>query len=206
MDNNTLTLRQQLELLIAQMPPDKVSVGQIRDMAGRDGLLVVVALLTLVFMVPVSIPGVSTVFGAAILLIGISRLWSRPLWLPGKVAKKSLPSDKIRLAMIKGMVWLPRLEKISHSHRLQILISGPVAQRLNDAAIVLAALLLMAPFGFIPFSNTLPGIALLFLAVGLIQRDGAAVLLGHLANLATMIYFAGLIGGGGILIQNLLQK
>ena len=50
------------------------------------------------------------------------------------------------------------------------------------------------------------GPALLFLAVGLIQRDGAAVLLGHLANVASIVYFGVLIGGGGMMIQNMLQN
>jgi len=77
---------------------------------------------------------------------------------------------------------------------------------INDGGLILGAVLLMAPFGFIPFSNTVPGIALLFLAVGLIQRDGAAVLLGHLANVASIVYFGVLIGGGGMMIQNMLQN
>ena len=36
------------------------------------------------FLIPVSIPGVSTVFGAAILLVGVSRLSGRQLWLPAR--------------------------------------------------------------------------------------------------------------------------
>jgi hypothetical protein len=81
-----------------------------------------------------------------------------------------------------------------------------VQDLINNLAFILAALLLMAPFGFIPFSNTLPGLALLFYAVGLIQRDGGAMLLGHLANIATLIYFGILIGGGGVAVHELLQR
>jgi hypothetical protein len=55
----------------------------------------------------------------------------------------------------------------------------------------------MAPFGFIPFSNTLPALAIIFLALGMMERDGGSVILGHLANVATIIYFGFLIGGGG---------
>ncbi|WP_370260750.1 exopolysaccharide biosynthesis protein [Limnobacter sp.] len=204
--NPERTLGEQLQYIIGQLPEQHVTVGQIRDLVGREGLLILVALLTLVFMVPVSIPGVSTVFGAAILLVGVSRLFKRNLWLPSRVSDKKVPVDSLRAALQKGMVWVPRLEKISRPHRLNSLASGPVANAINDCALILAALLLMAPFGFIPFSNTLPGLALLFFAVGLIQRDGAAVLLGHLANLATMAYFGVLIGGGGVLIQQFLSS
>ncbi|WP_414010834.1 exopolysaccharide biosynthesis protein [Limnobacter sp.] len=209
--NNTpnfeeLPLGDQIKQVIAQLPTHTVSLGEILDLVGRDGMLLLVAFLTLVFMVPVSIPGVSTIFGAAILLIGTSRIFGRTLWLPKRFKERALPADKLRNALEKGLVWIPRLEKISKPHRMAGLTTGRVMNMLNDGGLILGALLLMAPFGFIPFSNTVPGIALLFLAVGLIQRDGTAVLLGHLANLASIVYFGVLIGGGGMVIQNLLHN
>ena len=47
----------------------------------------------------------------------------------------------------------------------------------------------MAPFGFVPFSNTLPGIAVLLLALGMIQRDGLVVMAGYVMMFGTMVYF-----------------
>src|SRR3546814_13309755 len=70
-------------------------------------------LLTLVFLIPVSIPGVSTVFGAAILLVGISRLIGRPLWLPARLRDKALPADRLRPGLTGGMTWVRWLERIS---------------------------------------------------------------------------------------------
>ena len=209
--NNTpnfdeLPLGDQIKQVIAQLPTSTVSLGEILDLVGRDGMLLLVAFLTLVFMVPVSIPGVSTIFGAAILLIGVSRIFGRTLWLPKRFKERALPADKLRNALEKGLVWIPRLEKISKPHRMAWLTTGHGMNIINDGGLILGAVLLMAPFGFIPFSNTVPGIALLFLAVGLIQRDGAAVLLGHLANVASIVYFGVLIGGGGMMIQNMLQN
>ncbi|MGH3090365.1 MAG: exopolysaccharide biosynthesis protein, partial [Rubrobacteraceae bacterium] len=58
---------------------------------------------------------------------------------------------------------------------------------------VLGGVLLMAPFGFVPFSNTLPGLAILFLAIGMLQRDGVFVAFGYIAIVATIVYFAALI-------------
>lgn len=199
------SLGEQIKLVIEKLPADKVTLGEILELVGKEGLLLLVAFLTLVFMVPVSIPGVSTVFGAAILLVGVSRMFGRALWLPKRFREHSIPVDKLKGALEKGQKWIPRLEKISKPHRMAWMANGPGISRINDAAIVLGAVLLMAPFGFIPFSNTIPGIALLFLSVGLIQRDGAAVLLGHLANLATIAYFSVLIGGGGMMIKDMFQ-
>jgi hypothetical protein len=156
--NDSASLGEQLAAIISDLPQDHLTLRELLDVFGDEGLLLLTMLLTLVFLIPVSIPGVSTVFGAAILLVGISRLFGR-------------------------------------------------AQNLfNNLAFILAALLLMAPFGFVPFSNTLPALALLFFSAGLIQRDGVAVLLGHLANVGTIIYFGILIGGGSVAAHELFQR
>jgi hypothetical protein len=200
------TLGVQIEKAIASLPEGDISLGSMLQHFGQQGLLVLTVLLTLVFMIPVSIPGVSTVFGAAILLIGISRLSGKPLWLPARLRDRPLPSDRLRHALQGGMRWVQRLAKISKPHRLAGLVDGRLVELFNNLAFILGALLLMAPFGFIPFSNTLPGLALLCFAVGLLQRDGVAVLIGHLANLATIIYFSILLGGGGLVIKELLER
>lgn len=199
-------LGEQLASIIESLPEDKLTLGELLDVFGDEGLLLLTMLLTLVFLIPVSIPGVSTVFGAAILLVGVSRLIGRPLWLPARLKDKSLPADKLRPGLARGMAWVRRLEKISRPHRLRAFVDGRLQDLTNNLAFILAALLLMAPFGLIPFSNTLPGLALLFYAVGLIQRDGGAMLLGHLANIATIIYFGILIGGGGVAVRELFQR
>jgi hypothetical protein len=200
------SLGDQLERIIEDLPVDKLSLGEILERFGPQGLLLLSALLTLVFLIPVSIPGVSTVFGAAILLVGVSRLFNRPLWLPSRIRERSLPAERLRPALTKGMTWVRKLEKISRPHRLSVLAEGRIVDVFNNLAFILAALLLMAPFGFIPFSNTIPGVALLFYAIGLMQRDGGAILLGHLANIATMAYFSVLIGGGSVAIMELFRR
>jgi len=200
------SLRAQLEAIIERLPTGSLTLGELLAEIGDEGLLVLSILLTLVFLIPVSIPGVSTVFGAAILLVGISRLSGRPLWVPRRLAARALPADRLRPALTRGMAWVRRLERVSRPHRLPALADGRGMALLNNLAFVFAALLLMAPFGFVPFSNTIPALALLLYAVGFIQRDGGAVLLGHLATIGTVVYFSVLIGGGGLAVQQLWQR
>lgn len=200
------TLGEQLERVIHDLPSDSLTLGELLDVFGDEGLLLLTMLLTLVFLIPVSIPGVSTVFGAAILLVGISRVLGRPLWLPSRIRHRALPAAKLRPGLQQGIVWVRRLERISRPRRLHALVEGRARLQLTNLAFIVAALLLMAPFGFVPFSNTLPALALLLYAVGIMQRDGGAVLLGHLANIATVIYFGILIGGGGVALREIWQR
>ena len=200
------SLGEQLTQVIDKLPPDTLSLQELLDVFGDEGLLLVTVLLTLVFLIPVSIPGVSTVFGAAILLVGISRLIRRPIWLPARLRARSLPADKLRPGLTSGLGWVRRLEKISRPHRMRFLVDGVVPRIINDLAFIFAAVMLMMPFGLVPFSNTLPALALLLYAIGFIQRDGIAVLLGHLANIGTVVYFGVLISGGGLAAREILQR
>lgn len=200
------TLGEQLDRVIRDLPGESLTLGELLDVFGDEGLLLLTMLLTVIFLIPVSIPGVSTVFGAAILMVGISRVIGRPLWLPTRVRNRALPVARLRPGLEQGMAWVHRLEKISRPRRLNGLVDGRARGQLTNLAFVLAAVLLMAPFGFVPFSNTLPALALLLYSVGMMQRDGGAVLLGHLANIATIVYFAVLIGGGGVALRELWQR
>lgn len=204
-DADAKSFGEKLNIVIGQLPPDQVTLAEIRDLVGQEGLLLLTAFLTLVFMIPVSIPGVSTVFGAGILLIGMSRFFRTGLWLPGFIAERRLPSEKLRAGLIQGSKWLHRLERISKPHRMNRLAGSGLVDTANSAAMILGAVLLMAPFGLIPFSNTLPALALLFFAIGLLQRDGLCILFGHLANVATIIYFAVLVVGGGVAIHEVFK-
>lgn len=191
---------------IDSLPPGGVTLGEIRDLIGREGLMLLTAFLTIIFLVPVSIPGVSTVFGGGILLLSISRLFSRPLWLPQTIGRRKVSTEKLRGGMERGLRAFQRLERISRPHRMPWLMRSRFANAINNFGLILGAVLLMAPFGLIPFSNTLPAIGILFLAIGILQRDGVCILLGHLSNIASIIYFSLLIGGGAVALRELWER
>ena len=200
------SLGQKIELIIQKLPPKHVNFIEIVEIVGKDSLILLAVFLSLIFLVPVSIPGVSTVFGAGILLIGITRLLNLKPWLPEVIAKRQMSSELLRDGLGRALVWFRRLEKISRPHRLPQLAAAGWVIPVNHLAFIFAALLLMLPFGLVPFSNTLPAMALNFFCTGMLQRDGFFMLLGHLTNFVTVIYFGVLIGISGWSIYELLQR
>lgn len=197
------SLGEKIELIIDRLPPDEVTLHEIIEIVGVDSLLLLTIFLSLIFLAPVSIPGVSTVFGLGIILIGVTRLFALRPWLPAKVAHRKLSASKLREGFTRSLAWFRRLEKISRPHRLPGLTAGSGVMVMNNLAFIFAALLLMAPFGFVPLSNTLPALGLILLAVGMMQRDGALVLLGYGANAATVLYFGVLVAFGGLSLHQL---
>jgi hypothetical protein len=67
-----------------------------------------------------------------------------------------------------------------------------LVNRINGLALIAGGVLLLFPLSFIPFSNTLPGVAILLLAIGMLQRDGYFIIGGYALLIATVIYFGGL--------------
>ncbi|WP_208280790.1 exopolysaccharide biosynthesis protein [Massilia oculi] len=203
---NSAPISQTLRALVRSLPRTGITLSELIQRVGNDGLLILVTLLTLVFLIPVSIPGVSTVFGAAILLISVSRLFGRNLWIPSKIEHRIIGTRKLRPLLRKALSWLKKLERVSRPNRIQWLVAGGTVAVINNLALILGAVLLMMPFGLIPFSNTFPAVAILFLAIGLLQRDGLCILLGHVSNVVTILYFAVLIGGGGLAIREVFNR
>lgn len=205
METGCLTFSTKIRTVIDVLPSDGVDVAKIRDLLGHEGLMLITAFLTIPFMIPVSIPGLSTVFGSVILLIGFSRIAGRNLWLPKRIEQRRIPTDKLRAGLHQGFVFFHRLERLARPCRLKWFVSQGLPGICNNFSLVTGAILLMAPFGLIPFSNTLPALALLFLSIGSLQQDGLWILMGHLANFITIAYFAFLIGGGSLLIHGIFQ-
>jgi hypothetical protein len=83
------------------LPANRVTLNEIRDIPGKDALLLLAASLTIIFLIPVSVPGVSTLYIGAILLIGVSRLLKGNLWVPKRLLQRELPAEKLRACLDK---------------------------------------------------------------------------------------------------------
>lgn len=191
-----------LTSIINDIHGDTITLRKLLERCGREGMLLVCAIACLPFLIPVSIPGVSTVFGAAIVLLSMALFLDRLPWLPQRILDKDLDANKLKPVLHKGVGMVGKLDRWLQP-RWSGLTTSPM-QRVNSAVLVFGGLLLMAPLGLIPFSNTVPAVGILLLTVGMMQRDGVFVLLGYLGHVLTVVYFGVLaylawVGGNFVL-------
>jgi hypothetical protein len=173
---------------------EKIRLRTLLELAGEQGLLFFCALLTIPFLLPVSVPGVSTVFGVVIILIGIGVTLNRVPWLPHMVMEREFKTIDLIPALQKGAQLFTRLDKWVRP-RLRILTHGVTVNRFNGLVLTLGGVLLLFPLGLVPLSNTLPALVILFLAIGILQRDGLFIIFGYGMLAVTVIYFSGLAMG-----------
>lgn len=169
-----------------------VTLRELLGLLGEQGLLVFCGVLAAPFLLPVTVPGMSTVLGLPMLLIGFAVMVSRVPWLPQRLLNYSLPTPTVRLVLGRVRGWAERFEHLVRP-RLLGLSGGRAINALNGALVIFAVLLLMAPIPLVPFINSIPAFAIMLLCFGMAERDGAVIALGYFVTVVATVYVGGLV-------------
>jgi len=164
-----------------------VTLRELLGYIGEQGLLVFCAVLAAPFLFPVSLPFMSTALGLPMLLIGFAVTVNRVPWLPARLLDHALPSATVQQVLERVTRWAERVEHLIRP-RLLSLTGSPGVNVVNGGLLLLSVLLLMAPLPLVPFANTLPGIAIMLLALGMAERDGVVLLGGYLVAIVSTAY------------------
>ncbi len=169
-----------------------ITLRALLSMLGEQGLLVFCGVLAAPFLLPLTVPGMSTVLGLPMLLIGFAVMLSRVPWLPERLLNRSLPAPTVRSVLGRVRGWAERFEHLVRP-RLLGLTGGRVVNFINGGLVIVAVLLLMAPIPLVPFVNSLPAFAIILLCFGMAERDGVVILLGYLMTVLSAVYVGGLV-------------
>ena len=152
---------------------DKLHLGEIVEAFGERAFGAVMLLFAIVNMLPWP-PGGTTLTGAPLLFLSAELAWGRDtLWLPNWLAHASVKRETFRTLSGRLMKIIRFSEALSRP-RLYFL-TGRLGQGLIGlACLMLSAVLVLPVFG----GNLIPAVAIGFFSLGIMQRDGLAVLLG----------------------------
>jgi hypothetical protein len=181
------SLSAKLAELGAQFEGVPVSMGELIHALSARAYELLMMLLVLPFLVPVSVPGMSTPLGLIVATVAVQLAFGGLPWLPHWLLNKKLPAGFLRtvLRATRGSVgFMERVVK----PRWPALSDSSFVTALHLGAICVAALALALPMP-IPLTNTFPGWAIFFLAAGLMERDGACLLLGYVMIVVTAVWF-----------------
>ena len=134
-----------------------VTLRELLGALGEQGLLVFCGVLAAPFLLPVTVPGMSTVLGLPMLLIGFAVMVSRVPWLPERLLNHSLPAATVRKVLQKVQGWAERFEHLVRPRWLGLTGSRAI-NVLNGGLVIVAVLLLMAPIPLVPFVNSIPAL------------------------------------------------
>jgi hypothetical protein len=180
------------------LPRDaRITVGSVVEKADEAGFGAMFALLALI-----AIPffALSTPFGLAMALGGAQLLLGRQQpWLPRRARSRTMPLstlDRVATMLERRTRFLERMTR----RRWEWLMLGP-ARAFVGLAVTLLGLGLALPLP-IPGSNMIFLIPLFIFGIGLLERDGAWIALGHLGLLINL----GLLLAFGAVVEQALAR
>ena len=199
--NSILATSKKIDVIKDSVDMGDVSVEQLLDMLLADGIHIMVIILIAPFLIPVSIPGSSTPFGILIILLELSVLFNKKLVLPKMVSEYTLSEEsmnKLFEVLYQAMSYIEKISKPRGN-----LTKNKVLNKLNSVIIIVLAVLLFLPLP-IPFTDFIPAVSILLLSVSCLEDDSYLLILGYIASIFTMGYFASVGYIGVEIIKNVI--
>lgn len=185
---------EELERLIAAFAERPVRLRDVLEVMHSRGYTFLLIVLSFPFCTPIPLPGLSMPFGLAVAVIGLRLALGQKPWLPARLLDAKLPAKffpRVLTATRRLVRWLEFLLK----PRLGELLRLRAVRHGMGAMIFVCGLLLMLPLP-IPFSNALPAVTVLLLALSMLEEDGYFAIAGGGAFVLTLAFFAALFWGG----------
>lgn len=158
----------------------------------------------LICMIPLPIPGIHMFLSLPLFYLSFQQMLGRhEVWFPEKVLSYSFPAKAIGDVGLKTVPWI---EKIEHLAKPRLTGFGQgYSYRLFGAIIFYITAFLSIP---LPLTNFVPAIAIAVIAVGLLTRDGLAMIVGSIIGIIwSLLWFALVIvvglAGLSLLISNI---
>lgn len=172
----TPPIAQQLRDAAAALPAERVSMQNMAQAHGPAAHGTLLLLMAVPCLLPV--PGVGTVLGMGIAALAAA-MWrgDSAACLPRRVAELELSrhwAQRVLGILASAYAMAGRYARARLSHRASV-----DRRSWTAVAVGLMAVILVLP---IPFGNLLPAVALAFIGLGLVFRDGVAVILGLLMS------------------------
>jgi len=163
--------------LLANFPrvfaQDPVRIRDIFAVLGDRGLASALLVVALPQMLPLPL-GVSNLLAVPIVIVAIQIAMRRhTLWLPSWFLARPIPRDRLIRVSERLVPWLQRLEMVVRPRLVMVL--SPAGTHLVGLACAVVAAVAMTP---LPLTGWLPGISLIIIALGMMERDGLVVLAG----------------------------
>jgi hypothetical protein len=173
--------------IVRNFPEDRISLQNLLDGLGERSF----GFLLLIFGIACAIapPGFATVFSMPLLLFAAQMVagFDSP-WLPRSIGARSFAKADLEATLKRAVPAMRWVEKICRP-RFEFLV-GELGERLLGVLVFILTIVIALPG---PGTNFPPGVAIAFMSIAIIERDGLLVFAGVLASMVALyIGFLGL--------------
>ncbi len=180
-------LSEVMDQLILEFHMRSVTLREVIGVLHGRAYNLLMLLLSLPFLLPMPLPGLSSVLGLVIAVIALRLTLGQKPWLPARLLDRPLP-PKFFPTLLGGARRILRLLEVMLKPRQLWLTASPLLGQLHAFIIFVAALVLLLPLP--PGANFPPALCIVIMAGGLLERDGRFILAGYLAFALNGVFFA----------------
>ena len=190
------TLAELLNDLKDHIEGDTITVRDVLEAFHERGFGFFLFLISLPAALPIPAIGISTVIAFPLMVLTAQQAMGRHMvWVPQKWRDKTISRQKIEGFIEKSQPWVRRLEFFVRP-RLSFVTQGLFSNIVGVTGFIMA-LAVAVP---LPLTNTVPAFGIALMAVGLLMRDGLAVIGGMIIGLlwvALLLSFVIIFGPEG---------
>ena len=190
-------------ILLDELTEDEtVTLGELRDRLARRGFGLFMIVLALPTLIPILPPGSAAIIGLLYILLSLQMLFGKDEpWLPKRLSRYRLSARAIAALRTRGIPFLRRIERFSRPRPIRL--DDRVVSRGVALVVLLLGVILLTP---LPFLNTLPALAVLFMGIGLLNRDRVFIAAGLLLTVVVLLAIGFGLGTLYALINRLLRR
>ena len=157
-----------------------ISLSEIIAAFHERGFGVILFIFALPMALPLPVPpGINVLLATPLILLTAQQLIGRrDIWLPQKIRRKGLPAKGLIKMLDKSVPWIAKIEVLIRP-RLGFLTQGLFSHLIGLCGLIMA-LTVCIP---LPLTNTVPSMGIACMAIGVVMRDGLAVLAGIVIGL-----------------------
>lgn len=136
------------------------------------------------FALPAALPlpavGIGTILALPLLFLTAQHAFGRKtLWLPTWLESKDITNERLNAFVHTSLPWMKRLEYIIRP-RLHSITEGFSARLFSIFAFIMAISVLFP----LPLTNTVPALGVALIGIGMMMRDGLAIIAGTFIGMA----------------------
>ena len=178
------SISQLLTDLKADMTGERVRVSMILEALHERGFGVVMFFFALPIALPFPVPpGIQMIFATPLLVLAAQMVIGRDMiWMPQGIQSRTLSRKVLNKTIDLSVPWLRKIEYLVKP-RLGFMTRGFASNIVGFLGIIMA-LSIYVP---IPLTNTVPGMGMCAMSIGLVMRDGLTVAVGAIVGTGWVI-------------------
>ncbi len=180
---------------------DNIKIGTLLKSIDSGGFALLNLIFSIILMIPLP-PPIAIIAGLIVMFLSFQMIIGmKEVWLPKFITEKSIKRSTLTIIVEKSTIYLYKLERFTR--RRFTFVSNPITERIIGAFIFFLAGITLTP---IVFANTIPGLAIILISFGMINKDGLMVIIGFIVGIFSIFVVWLMISVGLNVVMKVLDK